>query len=125
MLSHKFLEALEYEGAVSLTSWGEMTDPHVTGTWISRLYVTEDERVLAPAIGMYMLENDIALNDKVLMLIGVREVEGHNGYHGIGFKLTSKATLISTGKEFDMMKEKYPTLRKVLVLTPIDLEQLL
>ena len=113
MLSHKFLEALEYESAISLTSWAERIAPQVTA----------DARVLAPAIEMYKLENDIALNDNLHSIIDICEAKGHHGY-GIGFRRTSKTVLISTGKKLDRMKEKYPILRKVLVLIPTDLEQL-
>ena len=49
MLTKKFKETLKYEGSVSLTSWGAAESPHVTGTWISYLQLTSDERILAPA----------------------------------------------------------------------------
>lgn len=125
MLTNKFKETLQYEGSVSLTSWGAEKTPHVTGTWISYLYLTSDERLLAPAAGMHHLEKDIKVNDTIFMMLGVREVEGKNGYQGIGFRLTGKAHFISEGTEFEMMKEKYPFLREVLEITPIELEQLL
>lgn len=125
ILTDKFLEALKYEGSVSLTSWGAEAEPHVTGTWISYLHLTEDGRLLAPAAGMHHLESDIAVNPKLLVLIGVREVEGRNGYQGIGFRLTGEAKLIAEGTEYEMMHEKYPFLREVLEITPENLEQLL
>ena len=56
MLTKKFKETLKYEGSVSLTSWGAEKSPHVTGTWISYLQLTSDERILAPAAGMHYLE---------------------------------------------------------------------
>lgn len=125
MLTNKFKETLQYEGSVSLTSWGAEKTPHVTGTWISYLHLTSDERLLAPVAGMHHLEKDIKVNDTIFMMLGVREVEGKNGYQGIGFRLTGKARFISEGTEFEMMKEKYPFLREVLEITPIELEQLL
>jgi Pyridoxamine 5''-phosphate oxidase. len=125
MITNKFKEVLEYEGSVALTSWGAGEKPHVTGTWISYLKLTADERLLAPAAGMHALEEDIKINDKIYVMLGVREVEGKNGYQGIGFRLTAQAKLISSGLDYEMMKEKYPFLRAVLELTPIELEQLL
>ncbi len=125
MLTKKFKETLKYEGSVSLTSWGAEKSPHVTGTWISYLQLTSDERILAPAAGMHYLEEDIKVNDTIYLMLGVREVEGKNGYQGIGFRVSAKAKLISNGPEFEMMKEKYPFLRSVLELTPVEVEQLL
>lgn len=125
VLTDKFLEALKFEGAVSLTSWSGGEEPHVTGTWNSYLQLTEDGRILAPAAGMRHLEADIATNDKIFVMLGVREVEGRNGYQGIGFRLTAKAKLIGTGAEFDLVHDKYPFARQALELTPIELEQLL
>ena len=83
------------------------------------------ERILAPAAGMHYLEDDIKVNDTIYLMLGVREVEGKNGYQGIGFRVSAKANLISNGPEFEMMKEKYPFLRAVLELTPVEVEQLL
>ena len=125
MLTKKFKETLEYEGSVSLTSWGADNHPHVTGTWISYLHLTNDERILAPAAGMHYLEEDIKVNDTIYLMLGVREVEGKNGYQGIGFRVSAKAKLISSGPDYAMMKEKYPFLRAFLELTPLEVEQLL
>lgn len=80
---------------------------------------------MAPAAGMHYLEEDIKVNDTIYLMLGVREVEGKNGYQGIGFRVSAKAKLISNGPEFEMMKEKYPFLRAVLELTPVEIEQLL
>lgn len=105
MLTKKFKETLKYEGSVSLTSWGAEESPHVTGTWISYLQLTSDERILAPAAGMHYLEEDIKVNDTIYLMLGVREVEGKNGYQGIGFRVSAKAKLISNGPEFEMIKK--------------------
>ena len=88
-------------------------------------FLIRDERILAPAAGMHYLEEDIKVNDTIYLMLGVREVEGKNGYQGIGFRVSAKAKLISNGPEFEMMKEKYPFLRSVLELTPVEVEQLL
>jgi hypothetical protein len=127
MFTEKFLEALKYEGAVGITSWGAGQEPHATGTWISYLHLTEDGRLLAPAGGMVHLEADIAVNNKVLALLAVREVEGFNGYHGIAFRLTATGRLFGAeeGVEYELMKKKHPWIRGVLELKPEKLEQLL
>jgi len=48
-LTDKFHEVLQYEGVVSIVSWGVET--HVANTWNSYLVVTDDERILIPAYG--------------------------------------------------------------------------
>ena len=125
MLTDKFLETLKHEGSVAITSWGSEAVPHMTGTWISYLTLTEDGRLLAPAAGFTHLEADIAVNDTVYVMLGVREVEGNNGYQGIGFRLTAKAVLIDDGADFELVHGKYPFARKALELTVEKLEQLL
>ena len=102
MLPQKFFDVLKHEGVVSLTPWGRDV-PHVTNTWNSYLVISDDKRILAPAAGMHHLEEDLAVNDRI---------EG-------------KARLVSEGKEFDMMKEKYPFLRSVLEITAETAVQLL
>ena len=124
MLPQKFFDVLKHEGVVSLTTWGRDV-PHVTNTWNSYLVITDDERILAPAAGMHHLEEDLAVNDRIIVTLGAREVEGRNGYQGTGFRVEGKARLVSEGKEFDMMKEKYPFLRSVLEITAETAVQLL
>ncbi|HEN8218627.1 TPA: pyridoxamine 5'-phosphate oxidase family protein [Streptococcus agalactiae] len=124
MLNHKFLQVLKYEGVVSITSWIELA-PHVTNTWNSYLTITDDQRILAPAAGMTHLENDLNNNSKIIMTLGSREVEGRDGYQGTGFKIEGTAKLLEAGSDFEIVKEKYPFLRKVLEVTPINVIQLL
>lgn len=54
---------------------------------------------------MHHLEEDLAVNDRIIVTLGAREVEGRNGYQGTGFRVEGKSRLVSEGKEFDMMKE--------------------
>lgn len=124
MLPQKFFDVLKHEGVVSLTTWGRDV-PHVTNTWNSYLVITDDERILAPAAGMHHLEEDLAVNDRIIVTLGAREVEGRNGYQGTGFRVEGKSRLVSEGKEFDIMKEKYPFLRSVLEITAETAVQLL
>lgn len=125
ILTDKFIEMLNYEGAVALTSWGSEAAPHTTGTWISYLTRTDDGKLLAPAAGFTHFEADMKVNDTVLALLAVREVTGFNDYPGIGFRLTAKAKMLKDGTEFELVKSKYPWCREALELTPEKLEQLL
>jgi hypothetical protein len=124
MLTEKFYEVLNHEGVVSIVSWG-VDEAHVTCTWNSYLVVTEDERILIPAAGMNSTEKDVNHNDKVKLTLGAREVMGRNNYQGTGFEIGGIARFLKTGSEFDMMKDKYPFLNRVLEITVTSAKQLL
>ena len=78
-----------------------------------------------PAAGMTSTEEDLAVNANLILTAGTREVEGFNGYKGTGFIITVTSAMIEKGDEFDMMKEKYPFLRKVLEIKVESVKQLL
>lgn len=124
MLTKKFYEVLEHEGVVSITSWG-LDEPHVTNTWNSYLVVTDDERILIPAAGLRSTENDINSNNKVKLTLGSKEVLGFNDYQGTGFLIEGTARFVSTGDEFEMMKNKFPFANRVLEITVCSAKQLL
>ena len=124
MLPEKLKKVLSYEGVVSITTWTE-AGPHVTNTWNSYTETTDDDRILIPAAGMTSTEEDLAVNANLILTAGTREVEGFNGYKGTGFRITVTAAMIVKGDEFDMMKEKYPFLRKVLEVKVKEAKQLL
>jgi len=124
MFTEKFYDVLNYEGAVSITSWGN-TDPHVTCTWNSYLVTKEEDIILIPAAGMTSTEEDLAVNDQLILTLAARQVEGFNNYQGTGFRINGKGEFLIEGPYFDEMKEKYPFIRKVLQVTVTDLKQLL
>lgn len=124
MFTEKFHDVLNYEGAVSITSWGN-TDPHVTCTWNSYLVTKEEDIILIPAAGMTSTEKDLAVNDQLILTLAARQVEGFNNYQGTGFRINGKGEFLTEGPYFDEMKEKYPFIRKVLQVTVSDLKQLL
>lgn len=124
MFTEKFYDVLNYEGAVSITSWGN-TDPHVTCTWNSYLVTKEEDIILIPAAGMTSTEKDLAVNDQLILTLAAHQVEGFNNYQGTGFRINGKGEFLTEGPYFDEMKEKYPFIRKVLQVTVSDLKQLL
>ncbi|WMJ90029.1 pyridoxamine 5'-phosphate oxidase family protein [Anaerocolumna sp. MB42-C2] len=124
MLTEKFYEVLNHEGVVSIVSWG-VDEAHVTCTWNSYLVVTADERILIPAAGMNSTEKDVNQNDRVKLTLGAREVMGYNNYLGTGFEIGGNAKFLTIGSEYDMMKDKYPFLNRVLEITITSAKQLL
>lgn len=114
-LSEKFHEVLKHEGVVSIVSWG--VEPHVVNTWNSFLVVTEDERILIPAYGFRKTEKNVNVNNQVKIALGTREVLGYKDYPGTGFVITGTAKYISSGEEYDFMKEKFSFLTRVLEIS--------
>ena len=109
VFNEKFFEVLKHEGVVSIVSWGN-GEANIVNTWNSYL-VIKDDRILLPAAGMNSTEADVKVNNKVKVTLG--------------FLIKGTANFIESGKDFDMMKEKYPFLRKVLEIKVESVKQLL
>ena len=124
MMTEKFYEVLKNEGVVSIISWG-IDEPHVVNTWNSYLVVTADERILIPAYAMHRTEKNVKQNNKVKMTLGSKEVLGYKDYQGTGFVVEGTAKYLESGSEFDMMKEKFSFLTRVLEITVTSAKQML
>ena len=124
MLSEKFYEVLKNEGVVSIVSWGE-GEPHIVNTWNSFIVVTEDQRLLMPAWAFRRTEKNIDINQQVKIALGSKAVEGYNNYQGTGFIINGTGRFISEGEEYDMMKEKFSFLTRVLEVTVTSAKQML
>lgn len=124
MLTEKFFDVLKKEGVVSIVSWG-IDEPHVVNTWNSYLVVTSDERILIPAYAMNRTEKNINQNNKVKIALGSKEVLGYKDYQGTGFVINGTAKYLASGSEFDMMKEKFSFLTRVLEITVTSAKQML
>lgn len=122
-LSEKFLEVLQHEGVVSIVSWGVET--HVANTWNSYLVVTEDEHILIPAYGFRKTEKNVNVNNKVKLTLGSKDVSGYKDYPGTGFLINGTAKYITSGDEYDFMKNKFSFLTRVLEITVETAKQML
>ena len=122
-LSDKFLEVLQHEGLVSIVSWG--VEPHVVNTWNSYLVVTEDERILIPAYGFRKTEKNVTVNSNVKLTLGSKDVLGYKNYQGTGFLINGTAKYLSSGDEYDFMKNKFSFLTRVLEITVDTAKQML
>jgi len=124
MLTDKFHEVLKNEGVVSIVSWG-VDEPHIVNTWNSYLVVTPDERILIPAYAMRKTEKNVNQNSKVKLALGSKDVLGYKDYPGTGFIVEGTAKYIESGSEYDMMKEKFAFLTRVLEITVTSATQML
>ena len=124
MFTEKFFEVLRHEGAVSITSWAN-DEAHVTCTWNSYLVIKGEDTILIPAAGMNTTQQDVALNNRVILTLAARQVEGFNGYQGTGFRVEGTATFLQEGPFFDEMKKKFPFSNRVLQVKVTLAKQLL
>lgn len=123
MVPQKFFDVISHEGVVSLTTWSH-NEAHVTNTWNSYLKIKEDT-ILLPAAGMTSTEADLKINNRIIVTLGAREVEGFNGYQGTGFRIEGTAFFITEGPAFDEMKAEFPFLTRVLAVKAEVVKQLL
>jgi len=124
LLTEKFHEVLKNEGVVSIVSWG-VDEPHIVNTWNSYLVVTPDEKILIPAYAMRKTEKNVNQNSRVKLALGSKDVLGYKDYPGTGFIVEGTAKFIESGSEYDMMKEKFAFLTRVLEITLTSAKQML
>lgn len=123
MFNEKFLEVLKHEGVVSIVSCG-VNEAHVSNTWNSYLTITDNNKILIPAAAMILTEKNIIENPKVKLTLGSHEVMGYR-YMGTGFLVEGTAKFLKEGADFDMMKEKFSFLTRVLEITITSYKQTL
>ena len=121
MFTDKFREVISKEGVVSIVSCSD-GEAHVVNTWNSYLMVPEDGKLLIPAWKMRETEKKTLKNNKVLLTLGSKEVDGLMG-PGTGFLIEGTAEFKKSGPEFDMMKEKFSFMTRVLEITVSSIKQ--
>ncbi len=123
MFTDRFREVISKEGIVAIVSCSD-GEAHVVNTWNSYLVTPDDERLFIPAWKMRKTEEKTLQNNKVLLTIGTKELDGRMG-PGTGYLLEGTARFINSGPEFDMMKNKFSFLTRVLEVTVTSLKQTL
>lgn len=123
MFTEKFYDVLKNEGVVSIVSCSN-NEAHVCNTWNSYLVIVDDNKILIPAAAMIKTEENVNVNPKVKLTIGSKEVMGYN-YMGTGFLLEGTAKFLKDGDHFNMMREKYSFLTRVLEVTVSSCKQTL
>jgi len=123
MFTDRFREVISKEGLVAIVSCSD-GEAHVVNTWNSYLVTPDDKRLFIPAWKMRKTEKKTLKNNKVLLTVGTKEVNGRMG-PGTGYLLEGTARFISSGPEFDMMKNKFSFLTRVLEVTCTSMVQTL
>ena len=86
---------------------------NVSNTWNSYLRIPRDGKLLIPAAGMKKTEKNVELNKNVKLTLSAKNVKGLWGM-GAGFLLEGEASFIYEGEEFEMMKNLFPFMTRVL-----------
>jgi len=115
MIPEKLQEIMNKDGVVAIATQG--TDgPHLVNTWNSYLKVAQDGRLFIPAGYMHQTEANLAHNPKILITLGSSKVAGLHGM-GAGFLIKGQGRFVTSGADFDFMKEKFSWLRATLAVT--------
>ncbi|HNR97812.1 MAG TPA: pyridoxamine 5'-phosphate oxidase family protein [Planctomycetota bacterium] len=111
------------DAALAIVTQGD-GGPHVVNSWNSYVLVTSEGRLLIPAGRMFATERNLARNDKVLLTVANREVEGKT-YKGTGFLIKGTGVFLKEGSDFEAVKGKFPWARAALAVTIESAEQTL
>lgn len=123
MLNEKFYDVLSKEGVVSIVSCAN-NEAHVCNTWNSYIVNVDGNKLLIPAAAMIKTEENVNSNPIVKMTIGSKEVMGYN-YMGTGFLIEGTAKFLKDGEHYDLMREKFSFLTRVLEVTVTSCKQTL
>ncbi len=114
MIPETLREVLKHEGVVAIATVGK-DGPHLVNTWNSYVIVSDDERLLIPAGYMNKTEANVAFDDRVLLTAGSVKVRGVQGA-GTGFLVRGKASFVTSGPDFEVMKERFRWARATLAI---------
>ncbi|WP_378955801.1 pyridoxamine 5'-phosphate oxidase family protein [Pelosinus sp. sgz500959] len=125
MLNEKLLDVLSHpaDGCISIVTSGD-DGPHLVNTWNSYIEVTPEDKLLIPAAGFNKTEKNLSTHNNVLLSIASREIDGYRG-KGTGFIVKGTTRFITSGEDFDRMKEKFSWIRTVLEVTVTSAKQML
>lgn len=116
MITETLLDVLKQDGVVAIATLGQ-DGPHMVNTWNSYIRVSADGRLLIPAGYMHRTEANINFNPNLLITLGSSKVKGLHG-PGAGFLIKGTATFVTSGPDYDLLKEKFEWLRATLAVTP-------
>ena len=115
MIPDQLLKIMEKDGVVAIATVGP-DGPHLVNTWNSYLKISPGGRLLIPAGYMHKTEANVRSNPHFLVTLGSSKIAGLHG-PGAGYLIKGKAEFVSSGPDFDFMKEKFSWLRATLAVT--------
>jgi predicted pyridoxine 5'-phosphate oxidase superfamily flavin-nucleotide-binding protein len=115
MISEILQEIMKKDGVAAIATLGE-NGPHLVNTWNSYIRISDDGRLLIPAGYMNKTEANITYNPNVLITMSTSKVQGLHG-PGAGFLIKGNAEFITSGPDFDLLKNTFNWLRATLAVT--------
>lgn len=119
-MNEKIENILNYEGVFSVVAKGEKF-PHIVNTWNSFVSF-KDNNLFIPVGGMKIMEDILKNENRVIVVIGTKELEGLHGM-GIGVKIIGKAEIFQDIEEYEAMKTKFEWVRAVMKIEIIEVYQ--
>ncbi len=125
MLNEKLLHVLSHpaDGAVSIVTNGD-DGPHLVNTWNSYIVVTPADKLLIPASGFNKTERNLSVQNHIILSIASKEIEGYRT-KGTGFIVKGTTRFVTSGGDFDHMKERFSWIRAILEITVTTATQML
>jgi hypothetical protein len=121
MFDERFMSVVGKEGVVSIVSCAD-NEAHVVNTWNSYIEFPGGNRILIPVYGMRKTQKKVEINNKVLLTLGTKEVEGKMG-PGTGYLIEGTAKFMTSGEEFTIMKQRFSWANRVLEVTVSSVKQ--
>ena len=121
MFDERFMKVVGKEGVVSIVSCSD-GEAHVVNTWNSYLAFPGEDRILIPVYGMRKTQKKVEKNNNVLLTLGTKEIEGKMG-PGTGYLINGIAKFMTSGPEFDLIKQNFSWANRVLEVTVSSVKQ--
>jgi hypothetical protein len=115
MMPEVMSELMKSDGVVAIATLGQ-DGAHMVNTWNAYLGMSDDGRLLIPAGYMHKTEANVAYNPHVVITLASSKVKGLHG-PGAGCLIKGKATFITSGPEFDLLKKRFDWLRATMAVT--------
>lgn len=124
-ISEKLREVIQTppDAAFTIITTGK-TGAHAINSWNSYIRISKNQELVVPVGRMHQTEENLRTNSEVILTISNREVQGLS-YKGTGFLIQGHATMITSGENYDLIKENSPWARAALVISIFSLEQTL
>ena len=112
-MEEKIEEVLKYEGVFSIVANGE-DFPHIANSWNSFVSY-ENNKLFVPVGIMKKMEEILKKDNRVIVVLWTREIEGLYGM-GMGIKILGSAKIVDSGDEFKKIKDKFEWSRAVMII---------
>lgn len=121
MLVEKLKEVMSKEGAMAIVAKGD-DFPHVVNTWHSYVHIVDESKFIVPVAGMNKMEKVLSNDNRVLVTVGSKEVEGLYGM-GAGFLIEGTAKMITEGDEYAYMQGLFVWARAIMQINITNVTQ--